>query len=104
MHLNRLDSDQHIRNEHNSRSRQCKALYWAAFLRAHAGEIRVRSMCRVLKVSRSGFYAWCHRAPSRRSSANQALLQRIREIHVASRQAYGTIKTWEVLRLSSGMF
>jgi len=69
-----------------------------AFVRAHAGEFRVRSLCRVLKVSRSGFYAWCHRAPSRRSLANQALLQRIREIHVSSRQAYGTIKTWEVLR------
>lgn len=55
-------------------------------------------MCRVLKVSRSGFYAWCHRRPSPRTVANQALLQRIREIHVASRQAYGAIKTWKALR------
>lgn len=69
-----------------------------AFVRAHTGEFRVRSMCRVLKISRSGFYAWCHRRPSRRTVANQALLQRIREIHVASRQAYGALKTWEALR------
>ena len=55
-------------------------------------------MCRVLKVSRSGFYAWCRRRPSRRAVLNQALLQRIREIHLASRQAYGAIKTWEALR------
>lgn len=69
-----------------------------AFVRAHAGEFRIRSMCRVLRISRSGFYAWCHRRPSRRAVLNQALLQRIREIHIASRQAYGAIKTWEALR------
>jgi transposase InsO family protein len=55
-------------------------------------------MCRVLKVSRSGFYEWGQREPSPRSVANQALLQRIRQIHLASRQAYGTLKTWRALR------
>lgn len=55
-------------------------------------------MCRVLKVSHSGFYAWCRRGPSRRTLANQALLQRIREIHVTSRQTCGATKTWKALR------
>lgn len=55
-------------------------------------------MCRVLKVSHSGFYAWCTREPSQRTLANQALLQRIREIHIASRQTCGAIKTWKALR------
>lgn len=67
------------------------------FVQAHAGEFRVGVMCRVLKVSRSGFYAWRHRPPSPRCIANQALLQRIRQIHLSSRQAYGARKTWEAL-------
>jgi putative transposase len=53
------------------------------FVQAHAGEFRVGLMCRVLKVSRSGFYAWRHRPPSPRCVANQALLQRIRQVHLA---------------------
>jgi putative transposase len=69
-----------------------------AFVREHRNAFRVRSMCRVLKVSRSGFYAWCGRRPSQRTLANQALLQRIREIHVAARQTCGAIKTWEALK------
>lgn len=67
------------------------------FIQAHIGEFRVVVMCRVLKVSRSGFYAWRHRPPSPRCTANQALLRRIRQIHLASRQAYGARKTWEAL-------
>jgi len=38
-------------------------------------------MCRCLKVSASGYYAWASGALSSRSEANQRLLARIREIH-----------------------
>jgi hypothetical protein len=37
-------------------------------------------MCRVLEVSRSGFYAWQKRTPSARSRANAALLEKTREV------------------------
>jgi transposase InsO family protein len=47
-------------------------------------------MCQVLEVSRSGYYAWCHRPPSPRSQENQHLSQQIQEIHQASRQTYGS--------------
>ena len=47
-------------------------------------------MCRVLKVSRSGYYAWRDRLPSTRRRANADLLQRIRQIHVQSRSLYGS--------------
>ncbi|MGH8397953.1 MAG: IS3 family transposase [Gammaproteobacteria bacterium] len=67
-------------------------------MRAHASAFRVRSMCRVLKVSRSGFYAWCSRPPSRRTLANAQLLHHIRQIHLASRQTCGAVKTWKILR------
>jgi putative transposase len=46
-------------------------------------------MCRVLKVSSSGYYAWRKREPSERSQANAALLERIEEIHDESDGTYG---------------
>jgi transposase InsO family protein len=46
-------------------------------------------MCRVLGVSRSGYYAWRGRVPSARQQANAGLLDRIRDVHVRSRQTYG---------------
>ena len=36
------------------------------FILAEKARYPVRMLCRVLAVSPSGFYAWCHRAPSRR--------------------------------------
>jgi transposase InsO family protein len=46
-------------------------------------------MCRVLKVSTSGYYAWCKRPPSERRRADQKLSQRIHEIHEKSKGTYG---------------
>lgn len=68
-------------------------------MREHRGEFRVVSMCRVLGVSRSGYYAWCRRAPSARALANAHLLERIRAVHAASQENYGAVKTWKALRL-----
>lgn len=49
----------------------------------------VAVLCRVLGVSRSGFYAWNRRAPSRRNSQDQVLARRIKTIHVGSHETYG---------------
>jgi putative transposase len=46
-------------------------------------------MCRVLKVSASGYYAWRDRAPSPRRLANAVLIERIGEIHRDSGESYG---------------
>ena len=54
-------------------------------------------MCQVLGVSRSGYYAWCTRSPSKRALANGKLLEQIRRIHREAREAYGAVKTWEEL-------
>ena len=43
------------------------------FIHAEKASYPVRVLCRVLEVSRSGFYAWCRRAPSRRSQDDQRL-------------------------------
>ena len=48
------------------------------------------AMCRVLKVSRGGYYAWRKRPVSGREMANQKLTQQIEEIHQHSRQTYGS--------------
>ena len=49
----------------------------------------VATMCRLLGVSTSGYYAWQGRAPSTRAESDEALLDRIREIHRLSRGTYG---------------
>jgi putative transposase len=46
-------------------------------------------MCRVLEVSRSGYYAWRKRPASARAQADQRLLRSIRTAHEASRGTYG---------------
>jgi transposase InsO family protein len=46
-------------------------------------------MCRVLAVSRAGFYAAQHRAPSPRAQRDQALRLKIRAAHTTSRRRYG---------------
>ena len=55
-------------------------------------------MCRVLRVSRSGYYVWKKRKPTQRSSANQHLLATIREIHAASKTRYGSPRVHHELK------
>jgi transposase InsO family protein len=47
-------------------------------------------MCRVLRVSRSGYYAWRKRPPSIRSIRNAVLLEKIKAVHKKSRKTYGS--------------
>ena len=42
-------------------------------MKAHEGEFQVRLMCRVLAVSRSGYYGWRGRKPSRQAQAREVL-------------------------------
>ena len=50
---------------------------------------KIATMCRVLEVSSSGYYAWRKRKPSARAQADQKLSDRIRDIHSRSRGTYG---------------
>lgn len=47
------------------------------------------TLCRVLKVSRSGYYAWRERPPSERSRADAALAEKIGRVHRDSKGTYG---------------
>ena len=47
-------------------------------------------MCEVLKVSRSGYYAWKRRLPSQRAQMDEALLGEIVRLYEENRQVYGS--------------
>ena len=55
-------------------------------------------MCRVLEVSRSGYYRWLGRKPSRRDIDNQRLDAQIREIYDGSKGRYGSPKITQELQ------
>lgn len=61
-----------------------------ALVQDHQSEFRVSLMCRVLQVSRSGYYAWRTRPESRRSRENRRLLVHIRTVHQQSHRTYGS--------------
>jgi putative transposase len=63
----------------------------------------VSLLCRVLGVSRAGFYAWQSRPPSARARADQALTEQIRQIHTRSRATYGAPRIHAELRLDHGV-
>jgi putative transposase len=58
----------------------------------------VATICRVLGVSRSGYYAWAARGPSTRAAADVAMTDRIREIHCESDGTYGSRRVHAQLR------
>ena len=60
------------------------------FIQVEKAHHRVRTLCRVLGVSRSGFYAWSVRPPSHHDIEDERLARAIRRIHSSSRQTYGS--------------
>jgi len=56
---------------------------------ANQADYPVKTICRVMGVSASGYYAWQGRAPSAQSLANAVLTERIRTIHAESDATYG---------------
>lgn len=69
-----------------------------AFVRARKAEFPVELMCRHFGVSRSGFYAFCHRGPSRRKVQDGVLSEAIAAIHRRSRGTYGRPRVQAALR------
>lgn len=58
-------------------------------IHAERAHHQVRTMCRALRVSVSGYYAWRSRPPSVRSVQDAELTRAICRIHEASRGTYG---------------
>jgi putative transposase len=59
------------------------------FVEQEKASYAVTTLCRVLGVSPSGYWAWRRREPSARAHANHELQAQIVQIHQASRGTYG---------------
>ena len=53
-----------------------------AFIRDNQDEFSIKAMCRVLKLHRSGFYAWLQKPVSDRAFEDQRLLRLIKESYM----------------------
>ena len=58
------------------------------FIAEHQQEYPIKTLCRVLGVAVSGYYAWRRRAPSRQSQENTVLGERIARMYHSTRQVY----------------
>ena len=67
-------------------------------MKAHQAEHSISLMSRVLSLSKSGYYAWLGREPSRRAQAEAALGEAVERIHTASRGTYGSPRVTAGLR------
>jgi putative transposase len=68
------------------------------FIRAHARIFRIRTMCRVLEVSRAGYYAWCARPLSERMREDAVLYKRVREVYDRSSRRYGSPRVHQEIK------
>jgi transposase InsO family protein len=60
------------------------------FIREHADEFRVETMCRVLKASRTAYYCSLIRPVSRHKVQDKVIKEQILEIYCKSRRIYGS--------------
>ncbi len=68
------------------------------FIEGERAQYSVSLMCRVLRVARSGYYAWRSRGISPRAVADSGITERIRSIHKGSRGTYGYLRVYAELR------
>ena len=62
--------------------------YW--FMDQHRSCHGVQRMCRVIEVSRSGYYRWRKQPRSKRQKENEKILMEIKDSHKNSRGTYGS--------------
>ncbi len=60
------------------------------FMAEHRQEYPITTMCRVLSVSASGYYAWCKREPSQHARSDAQLTEHVKMAFQANRAVYGS--------------
>lgn len=60
------------------------------WIHQHRHAFEVAAICRVLRVSRTGYYAWRDRPAAAQTVRRGRLLGAIREVHAESRGSYGS--------------
>ena len=68
------------------------------FIDAEKARFPVSMLCRIVGVSKSGYYAWRSRPPSKRSREDATLTECIVEVHQRSRETYGCPRVHAELR------
>ena len=68
------------------------------FIMENRKEFRLGKMCKILKVSRSGYHNYVKRRFSRRENDDYIILEKIKEIHKNSRCLYGSPRIYQELR------
>ena len=68
------------------------------FIEDHQDEFPVSRMCKVLDVSRSGYYAWRGRPPSEREMANQELYKKVKAVYDENHGTYGSPRIYYALK------
>ena len=69
-----------------------------AFIKEYRKQFRVSTMCRVLKASKGGFYAWLTRPESKRRQRDHELRLKVVAIHKESKKRYGSPRVHAKLR------
>ena len=73
------------------------------FVEAERAQFPVSLLCRVVGVTRQGYYAWKRRGPSDRELADIDLAVRIRRVHEQTEGIYGAPRIQAELRLAHGV-
>ncbi|MFZ4987209.1 MAG: IS3 family transposase [Blastocatellia bacterium] len=68
------------------------------FIRAEKANYPLTVLCRVLKVSKCGYYAFEKRSPLTRESLDRELTVQIQEVHQKCRQTYGSPRIHREIR------
>jgi putative transposase len=68
------------------------------FIAAAKAHHALSLLCRCLRVTRSGFYAWQRRGLSRRAQRDLILRTKLRAFHTASGDRYGRPRLWKDLQ------
>jgi putative transposase len=68
-----------------------------ACIEAHRREFSIAMMCRVLGVSRAGYYAFRERAPRKRAAQQGRLRVEVEQVFQASHQRYGSPRVYREL-------
>lgn len=69
-----------------------------AFMKQHEAQFEVETMCSVLSVSKSGYYAFRQRKTSSRETQKLVLVQTMEEIYRSSRNTYGSPRVYAQLK------
>lgn len=68
------------------------------FIDQHLQQFPVEAVCEVLRVSRSGYYAWRGRPRSNQEARREELARKIQAVHQQSRRVYGSPRVCKALQ------